>query len=173
MPGLNCIYKEFISTEADLNLLFGFFYCEVETPKDIYLGLLPVRYNGGIYSPKGSWTGWYFSEELKFARDSGYKIKVLKGYDFNRESNVFKDYVETLYKIKSNKENMLSVIAITKLLLNSLLGRFGLSINKPVTDIVNTEQFNELLISREIISDLEIDEDTHIVTYYLRLVNKY
>ena len=50
--------------------------------------------------------------------------------------------------------------------MNSLLGRFGLSINKPITSIVNTEQLNELLISRDTIGHTEIDSDSHIVNYY-------
>ena len=39
------------------------------------------------------------------------------------------------------------MIAISKLLLNSLLGRFGLSINKPITKIVDVDKLNELQIS--------------------------
>lgn len=78
MPGLDCIYKEFISPskEMDVNIkdIFGFYYCEVETPKDIYLGLLPIRNNAGLFSPEGNWSGWYFSEEIKFAQDNGYKL---------------------------------------------------------------------------------------------------
>lgn len=42
------------------------------------------------------WEVWYFSEELKFAKDHGYKIKVLKGYTFNKESNVFTDYIKCM-----------------------------------------------------------------------------
>lgn len=34
--------------------------------------------------PIGTWEGWYFSEELKFAEENGYKITVYKGYNFNR-----------------------------------------------------------------------------------------
>lgn len=57
--------------------LFGFFYCRV-TSYDGYLGLLPYRMKDRVIL--GVWEGWYFSEELKFARDNGYKIEVFKGY---------------------------------------------------------------------------------------------
>jgi hypothetical protein len=45
---------------------------------------LPVRNSIGIELPVGNWTAWYFSEELKFAKENGYTITVIKGYEFNR-----------------------------------------------------------------------------------------
>ena len=123
--------------------MFGFFYCEIETPKDLYLGLLPVRRKGGLSFPMGSWSGWCFSEELKFAQENGYNIKVLKGYIFNRESDVFSTYVQDLYRIKSNTKNPVEK-TISKSLLNNLLGRFGLDINKPKTVLVNENKYIEI-----------------------------
>ena len=123
--------------------MFGFFYCEIETPKDLYLGLLPVRGKGGLSFPMASWSGWYFSEELKFAQENGYNIKVLKGYIFNRESDVFSTYVQDLYRIKSNTKNPVEK-TISKSLLNNLLGRFGLDINKPKTVLVNENKYIEI-----------------------------
>ena len=41
---------------------------KIEAPEDIYIGLLPVRYYLGIEFPVGKWEGWYFSEQLKFAK---------------------------------------------------------------------------------------------------------
>lgn len=67
MPGLNCSKIVFYKDNVNINDLFGFFYCTVEAPIDNYLGLLPVRNKTGIIFPVGKWTGWYFSEELKFA----------------------------------------------------------------------------------------------------------
>ena len=48
------------------------------------------------------------------------KIKIRKGYKFNKISNVFDDYVKTIYKEKN--ENLASKRLIAKLLLNALLG---------------------------------------------------
>jgi len=77
MPGLNCskitYYKENLE---DIYSLFGFFYCKIDTPLNDYLGLLPVRNKFGIELPLGSWEGWYFSEELKFAQENSCKITV-------------------------------------------------------------------------------------------------
>lgn len=80
--------------------LFGFFYCKIKTSFDAYIGLLPIRSKLGIEFPLGEWEGWYFSEELKFSKENGYHITVLKGYEFNRKSDVFDKYIESIYNIK-------------------------------------------------------------------------
>ena len=49
----------------------------VQSPLDSYLGLLPKRTKSGLNFPLGKWEGWYFSEELKFAKKNGYTIKII------------------------------------------------------------------------------------------------
>lgn len=105
MPGLVCSKIEYFDSTNNIQNLFGFFYCSIETPLNLYMGLLPVRNQDGIELPLGNWEGWYFSEELKFAESKGYKIKVLKGYNFSKESGVFDEYVNKIYQIKSNPIN--------------------------------------------------------------------
>jgi hypothetical protein len=53
MPGLRCEKLTYYRDNSDISELFGFFYCKVESPKDLYLGLLPVRVNLGINFPLG------------------------------------------------------------------------------------------------------------------------
>jgi hypothetical protein len=58
MPGANCKYIESITEEGlDLDNLFGFFYALVESPADIYLGLLPIRNEKGLIFPRGKFKG--------------------------------------------------------------------------------------------------------------------
>jgi hypothetical protein len=59
MPGILAHKLEYSNFNPDINDLFGFFYCDVYTPKSGYLGLLPFRSrrNGLIY-PLGNYTGW-------------------------------------------------------------------------------------------------------------------
>jgi hypothetical protein len=75
MPTGNPIY----SYDNDLNNYFGFCYANIITPKNILIPILPIKINGKLICPLGSFKGWYFSEELKFARDNGYKIEILGG----------------------------------------------------------------------------------------------
>ena len=79
-----------------------------------------------MISPNGEWYGWYFSEELKFARDNGgyAEIEVFKGYKFNRESNVFSDYVNRLYKTKTESVDQIQR-NISKSLLNKAVAVYN------------------------------------------------
>jgi hypothetical protein len=52
MPGIQCIKKDFINKTIDIDSLFGFFYCHVESNSN-YLGLLPVRDGSGLIFPNG------------------------------------------------------------------------------------------------------------------------
>ncbi len=164
MPGLNCKYIDNIHPK-DINLkeFFGFYYCEVET-KNNYLGLLPVHSKFELIMPNGKWCGWYFSEELKLAFDNGYKIKIIKGYNFNKVNNVFDEYVKDLYELKATSDG--SIKAIAKSLLNNLLGRLGLNIKKPVSEIVDDDKLNLIHSTREVLSTINVTEKDYLVTYY-------
>ena len=171
IPGNICTYTEYFNFKegdslghTNLNDLFGFFYCEIETD-DSYLGLLPVRHPNGILMPNGKWSGWFFSEELKFAAANNYKIKVLKGYNFNKLENVFDKYVTDLYKIKSTTRGHIKAIA--KSLLNNLFGRLGMDITKPITKLVNKNKLDDLLSTRELNSVIiNITENDYLISYY-------
>lgn len=147
MPGLTC--KNLITTNIK-NIPFGFFYCTIDATdvKQEYLGLLPFRSKGLIF-PLGKWSGWYFSEEVKFARDNGYKISIIKGYEFNREVKMFDNYVENIYNYKVNASNPVQK-SIAKSLLNNLLGRFGIHLEKYNTDIVDENTFNIISAIRDV-----------------------
>jgi len=55
-----------------------------------------------IITPHGEWAGWYFSEELKFAKEQGYDITIYRGYHFNQHEYIFKDYIDQYFKIKAD-----------------------------------------------------------------------
>ena len=170
MPGLDCNKLTYFNLEyqyCDLKDLFGFFYCTITAPKNSYLGLLPYKVKYGIEFPLGEWSGWYFSEELKFAIENGYKIQI-KGYNFNRVKDVFKNYINTIYKIKSNPINNTQK-SIAKSLLNNLLGRFGIFFDRPITNFLTTEDFNRKCIINKIISYKQITNSKYLVSYIPKL----
>lgn len=151
MPGTECSKENFINTNKSIKNLFGFYYCSVESNKNGYLGLLPVRTKDGLIFPLGKWKGWYFSEQLKFAEENGSKIKVIKGYSFCRNKHVFKDLVKDVYNIKTNpKDNTQKQTA--KSILNNLLGRFGIRLEKSVTKVSSGKSFNILATRKAVIS---------------------
>lgn len=109
---------------------FGFFEVEITTPDNIKHPILQTKINvdGGsrTIAGVGTWKGWYFSEELYNAEKYGYKFKILQGYLF-KKSYIFRDYVDFLYKMKVESEKNSANYTISKLLLNSLYGRLGMS----------------------------------------------
>lgn len=163
MPGLNCIYEDNINKNiSEIKDLFGFYYCKIETSNN-YFGLLPFRADNGLIMPLGNFEGWYFSEELKFASEQGYKINILSGYTFEKSLGVFDEYIKHMFHIKSTTKDMVEKTMV-KSLLNNLLGRFGLDINKYETKVVPREQLNEFLTTRYIKS-IRYIEDEILVTY--------
>ncbi|KAF2702358.1 hypothetical protein K504DRAFT_394556, partial [Pleomassaria siparia CBS 279.74] len=42
----------------------------------------------------------YFSEELKFAKENGYSVRVIKGYRLDAQHNVFDSYIKDVYEKK-------------------------------------------------------------------------
>ena len=168
MPGLTCNKVFLFEGNEDINQLFGFFYCRIESSLNDYLGLLPIRTNTGLKFPLGQWEGWYFSEELKFAKEHGYKIKVLKGYTFDRVNDVFTGYINKVYPIKSNTTNK-SQKAMAKSLLNNLLGRFGINIYRPVTELLTSKAFDRKMLMHKIMSYREISDDKILVSYVPKL----
>ena len=113
--------------------------------------------------PNGEWSAWYFSEKLEFATENNYKIFIHKGYNFDWQENVFSYYVNNLYKTKSNAINSVEK-AISKSLLNNLLGRFGLDIYNSKTDLLDTEAYNEIAQTKDIHSIKNIG-DKILVNY--------
>lgn len=97
-------------------------------------------------------------------KSHGYKIKVIEGYNFNRESHVFKGFVNNVYKIKSNP-NHATQKAMAKSLLNNLLGRFGIDIEKPKSEIMTSDAFNKLQTMHKITSFKQISDSRVLVTY--------
>jgi len=93
------------------------------------------------------------------------KVKVIKGYIFNKQSNVFKSYVKKkIYSIKSNSINKTRK-SIAKSQLNNLLGRFGIKLNKAVTKLVSNSTFKKLYVKHKIVSYTTIGNNKILVKY--------
>ena len=109
---------------------------------DIEHPIIPVKINGTSIFGKGEWIGWYYSEELKNASKYGYQFKILGGYVFE-SNNLFDDYINDLYKIKANSNKGTAMYLISKLLMNSLYGRFGLNTFLPSARFLTNEEYDE------------------------------
>jgi hypothetical protein len=107
-----------------------------------------------------------FSEELINAKKYGYKFKVLKGYTFDSDY-IFRDFVNDLYEIKCNHPKDHPMYLISKLLLNSLYGRFGMHIETFLThnSIVTNDELYEMMEHNNILDVLNFDDDLNLITY--------
>ena len=110
---------------------FSFVEVELTCPLDLNIPLLTTRYklpNGSIrtIAPVGSWKGVYTSIEINRALELGYTFKFLKGVSFDSKI-IFNDYVDFYFNKKKNSDKNSSHYTISKLMLNSLDGRFGMN----------------------------------------------
>ena len=107
--------------KLDLNNFFGFLRVEVTCPESCKRPMLPLRHEGKTIYPVGTWTGTYFSEELKAVLDLnlGYQFNILEAHRYS-SGNIFDKFVNHFYEIKRNSSG--SKKFISKLMLNCLYG---------------------------------------------------
>lgn len=150
------------SDSTRLEDVFGFAEVRITTPKDIPIPLLPHKIDNETLHPLGSWIGVYFTEELKTIVKYGYKVELIKVYNFSK-SNIFNNYINFFYNIKKNAVGPLRFIA--KMHLNQLYGYFG----RRKTLIETRNVYNEELIkyygNYTVFSEIKINENiTTILT---------
>src|SRR6266536_1306222 len=138
-----------------------------------YLGLLPFKYQGRLICPGGTFTGFFFSEELRFALNNGYNLlSITQAYEFQRGENTFYELIQQLnnMKIEAQSNNQPTIRNLAKLLMNSMYGRFGMHTDNLRHDILNQEQIAKLskdFIIKEVISFGKLS----LVTYTLSQSN--
>ena len=157
------------STDPNLNNYFGIVFVTVDTsgldPKYLSYPLLPHKIKGRMYNPLGSWSGWYFSEEVKLAISYGYNITVHYGYKFDKSSNVFNSFVNKYFDIKAGLSSTIMDRTTAKMILNSLYGRLGI---KPYIDnieIVETTKAEEILSKFVVKEHYQITDNLEFLRY--------
>ena len=147
---------ETIGSTVKLEDIFGFVEARITTPDNIPIPLLPFKVENETLHPLGSWIGIYFSEELKTIVKYGYKVELIKVYNFSK-ANIFNEYIRFFYNIKKNAVGSLRFIA--KMHLNQLYGYFG----RRKTLIETRNVYNKDLInyygSYTIFSEIKINEN--------------
>ena len=108
----------------------------------------------------------YFSEEIYNAMNYGYKVKVIDGYLFDKEY-IFTDYVNDLYKMKENSQKGTPNYAISKLLLNSLYGKFGMSPYLPTHKIIDNNEVDKYANQYRIESRKELFNNKELISFFL------
>jgi len=135
---------KYFNGTRELQDLFGFVKVKVTCPVDMFCPVLLTKVDGKTIAPVGSWTGTYFTEELKYAKSLGYNFEILEGIIFD-PANIFEDFITNLYEQrlqypKSDPRNL-----IGKLLMNTSYGRFGMSLFTENFAIVTKENLDQSL----------------------------
>nr|YP_010455101.1 hypothetical protein NYK79_mgp47 [Porodaedalea mongolica]UUA03943.1 hypothetical protein [Porodaedalea mongolica]WCF76703.1 hypothetical protein [Porodaedalea mongolica] len=164
--------------EGDITLLepnaFGFFEVEVTAPNYLHVPILQTKVQtekGGTrtISPIGSWTGWYFSEEINNAKRYGYKFQIIKGYLFEK-SFIFSEYVDYFYNLKQNSAPNSSNYTIAKLFLVSLYGRLGMSPELEVHDIIDSNN-SDIYKDYTVTNVINLGKNKELVSYFTNKTN--
>lgn len=155
------IYYDIPRDLKELKDLFGFAEAEIEAPR-ISRPILPVRLGGRIYNPIGKWRGMYFIEELRSAMKAGYKVKIIYAYNFEKGYDIFKEYIDYNYAMKSSTSGVLK--QMYKLLLNSLFGRFGMLPSNDKSILINTEELGIYEKIYDIVSVQKINDRLLLLT---------
>lgn len=125
--------------------LLGCYEVEVEI-KDCDIPPVPFRWNQKLFFPIGKFTTWLCSPEVEIALENG-TVKVLKGLVFPSKVRMFEDFVSHWFKKKQEAESE-SQRLISKLMLNSLSGKFGQHRERKTitTDCgIGTEPYSDVL----------------------------
>ena len=102
----------------------GFAEAIVKAPDDLLIPLLPIRHRGKLVFPIGKFRGHWDLDELRKAKELGYKIRIIKGLVFSK-SHLFKEFVEYYYSIKRKVDKNNPMYMIAKLILNAGYGKFS------------------------------------------------
>ena len=173
---------DIIKHHVNLNLiltettnLFGFFEAEVRSPYNNNKPMLPFKYEDKTIFPHGTFTGVYFTEEMKDLLKYGYTFKLITGYEFSK-ADLFSDYVNHFYNIKKNSTGSTRFIA--KMHLNQLYGIFGRKLTSIETINIYNKDLEKYLSSRIVKAVIKIDEEkyclllnTNIDTKMLKKLN--
>ena len=161
------------STDYNLDNYFGYCYATVNVPENINNPILSYRDElGNVYNPTGNWTSMFSSEILKLARDiDNVQITIHYGYKFERGKDIFKEYINSYFNMKNlaRIENNEGKRFLSKLMLNTPYGRFGLKYQDSITKFVTSSQAKDLFLKYQILENIVIDEenDLELIKYIL------
>lgn len=116
---------------------------------------LPVRLNGKLCFPSGSFIGTWNNCELRKAIDLGYEIHCIEQIIYTETFNPFSDFVKKFYELRNMyKEQNNKFEFIVKILMNSLYGKFGMKrIEKyniiDIKDVEDYTKFSKLVKNAE------------------------
>lgn len=148
----------------------GFYRCKVDQTNLMLPPLWKKIYNqkkgkAVLAFPADKFEGVFSGVEIDNAINSGVKIKVINGYEWQGKQPIFKQFAQDLYKIRQ-----LTTVdwyeAFIKKLLVSLYGKFAQT-TEGYTDVIqcqNVKEFNAILLNAKNVNTKVIDEENLILS---------
>lgn len=97
----------------------------------------------------------------------GYKVEILYGYKFERASNIFTDLVTKYFELKKYAKSIgeYSQSAVSKLIMNSLFGRFGMKPIKNIVKLVTKEESDQIHLYHDIVDNISLNNNLEYIKY--------
>lgn len=148
--------------------LYGFIEAIVVCPFNMKKPYLPYRDNKDLlYYLIGKFHGFYYSEELKYAKSLGYLIYPLRGFLYKKAYGLFEGFVTHMYenRLKARDAGNPGLAFVYKILMNSLYGRFGINPKSTVSEICKTQRYSALLKLETFQNAYPLGNDYWLCTY--------
>ncbi len=167
-----------ISTFTRNSNLIGFYECEVDQ-QDLNLPPLWKKLHNNNKSkdmlcfPADKFTGVFSGDEIDMAIEAGAKVKILHGIEWESKAPIFKEFIEYLYKLKT--ETKLEWFeAFLKKAMVSLYGKFAENKNN-YQEIIQCKDVQDYykIIDENIDNDLKIVSECNRTVAIKRKKNKY
>ena len=150
-------------SDRSLESFFGFAYVRVYCPLNMERPVLPFHEGGKTIYPTGTWSGTYFSEELKAVQKLGYQVTMIRGYEFSK-ADLFSGYIHHFHEIKKNSVGVERDLAKNQL--NNLYGYFGRKQIGLVTTNIRNDELVQLLTTRVVKSITPINDEYSTILSY-------
>lgn len=144
LPLPQSVEKPIFYSVENIKKFMGVSKVKIKTPKNLKKPLLPFRHDGKLVFPLGVFTGTYTHLELEKAIRLGYEIiSIEEQIIYKRTFIPFKKFVYDLKGLRDQqKSNNNPLEIVTKLVMNSLYGKFGMKKISKTKIIYLDENFN-------------------------------
>jgi len=135
-----------IMKQSDILNKIGVLRCTIDSPKDIEIPYLPIRYKKKTEYPRGkTLTATWTILEVSEAVARGYTIKDIDWVVLYNELDInpFEEYLTELYKLRSKSKGEMK--HVVKLIMNSLYGKFAQKRNSVDYKLIKRIEFGEYL----------------------------
>lgn len=164
-----------LSNNTDLNYYtLGFVFAKITPPtEDVLPNLFIQRRNqdGSVSCPRETFYEYISTVDLRQGLEYGYQAEIICGINFpdaSEESELFGNFVDTLYNIKSTATDNVKR-SIAKLSLNSTYGKFGQREKEYTIKLLKDDKLEEVVKKYHYSYLTKISDTISLIKYGPRL----